>query len=104
MTRRILLATGGLLLLVGATLAPETHNVKPAKEGELSSVVAAPAPAPAAKPAPAVAPAPRAVAQAGYPRCSATVTDRCIQGRGRAYHRAVPERRIQLASRAGERG
>jgi hypothetical protein len=41
-----------------------------------------------------------------YPRCSGTVSDRCVQGRGNASPRyaRVPERRIQLASRAGERG
>jgi hypothetical protein len=44
-----------------------------------------------------------AEARTAYPRCSATVRDRCVQGRGGGYA-PVPERRIQLASRAGERG
>jgi hypothetical protein len=108
MKKLILLAGAAGLMLVGAA-APGT------KEGELSSVVAAPAPAPAAKPAPvakaapAVKPAPAtqvATSRQGYPRCSGTVQDRCVQGRGAAAPRyaRVPERRIQLASRAGERG
>jgi hypothetical protein len=113
MKKSILLAAGGLLL-IGATAVPSGADGTKSSEGELSSVVAAPAPsgtAAAAQPAPAAkpvkaAPAPRAVANA-YPRCSATLRDRCIQGRGGATataYRAVPQRRIQLASRAGERG
>jgi hypothetical protein len=108
MKKLILFAGAAGLLLVGAT-APG------AKEGELSSVVAAPAPTAAAKPAPVAKAAPAAKAapvtrvaesREAYPRCSATVTDRCIQGRGASQPRyaRVPERRIQLASRAGERG
>ena len=108
MKRMILLAGVAGLFLVGAT-TPQGGN----KEGELSSVVAAPAPgakpAPPAKAAPAARPAPAArVAESGgsYPRCSGAVQDRCVQGRGNAASRyaRVPERRIQLASRAGERG
>jgi uncharacterized membrane protein len=90
------------VFLVGANVPGD------AKEGELSSVLAAPAPA--AKPAPAAAPAraaqpaaaPRVAASTtAYPRCSGAVQDRCIQGRSAA---PVPQRRVQLASRAGERG
>jgi hypothetical protein len=110
----ILLAGTAGLFLVGATV-PQARS----GEGELSSVVAAPAPAakaatvtkaaPGAEPAPAARPVPAtrmAENRASYPRCSATVRDRCIQGRGVAAPRyaRVPERRIQLASRAGERG
>lgn len=95
--KRLILAAGGLLLA--------TANTPPS---ELDSVVAAEAPKGAApvaakpdKPKPpriAVAPEPDAAA---YPRCSATVRDRCVQGRsGRAHH----SRRMQLAMRAGERG
>jgi hypothetical protein len=114
MKKLMLFAGAAGLLLVGAT-APG------AKEGELSSVLAAPAPSAAAKAAPAAKPAPvakaapaaksapaRQVAESreAYPRCSGTVSDRCVQGRGNASPRyaRVPERRIQLASRAGERG
>ena len=107
MKKLILFAGAAGMLLVGAA-APG------AKEGELSSVVAAPAPAPAAKAAavpkaaPAAKPAPAQVAERreAYPRCSGAVQDRCVQGRGNAATRyaRVPERRIQLASRAGERG
>lgn len=105
MKKLILLAGTAGLLLVGATV-PEAGM----KEGELSSVVAAPAPAaksaPSAKPATAARPAPAAAprvaeVRASYPRCSATVRDRCVQGRSYA---PMPQRRIQLASRAGERG
>lgn len=97
MTRLILVAAGGLLLA--------TANSPPATEGELTSVVAAPAPAPqqaatAAKPAEPAKPA-QEVASA-YPRCSATVRDRCHQGRMRAAH--PRHREMQLAMRAGERG
>jgi hypothetical protein len=97
----------GLFLVSAATPHAGT------KEGELSSVVAAPAPSGPAKPAPAAkpalpakaAPAPQvAEADAAYPRCSATVRDRCIQSRGTRAYAPAPERRIQLASRAGERG
>lgn len=48
-----------------------------------AAVEAAPAasePIASAAPEPAAAPAPAATAQASYPRCSATVTDQCIQG------------------------
>ena len=110
MKRLILLAGTAGLFLVGATVPQAGKG-----EGELSSVVAAPAPgakaAPAVKPALAAKPAPVvarvAENRASYPRCSSTVRDRCVQGRSDAsprYTRA-PERRIQLASRtAGERG
>lgn len=89
MKKLMLVAAGGLLLA--------TANSPPATEGELTSVVAAPAPAPAR-----IAAAPAKQARNAYPRCSATVRDRCIQGRSRAAHRA--HREIQLAMRAGERG
>ena len=82
-----------------------------AKEGELSSVLAAPAPvsakATSAGAVPVVRPAPVtrvAEARTSYPRCSSTVQDRCIQGRGTRAYAPASERRIQLASRAGERG
>lgn len=97
MTRLILVAAAGLLLA--------TANTPPAAEGELSSVVAAPAPAAthSAKPAkPAKPPKPAYTAAGDYPRCSATVRDRCQQGRARAAH--PRHREIQLAMRAGERG
>jgi hypothetical protein len=89
-----LVAAGGLLLA--------TANTPPATEGELSSVVAAPAPAPPhyAKPAKAAKPS-HAVASA-YPRCSAGVRDRCRQGRSAAVY--PRHREVQLAMRAGERG
>jgi hypothetical protein len=90
MTRLILVAAGGLLLA--------TANSPPASEGELSSVVAAPAPAHSAKPA-----RPAHEVAGAYPRCSATVRDRCQQSGGYAT-RHVPDRRIQYAMRAGERG
>jgi hypothetical protein len=109
--KRLILAAGGLLLATGNT--PPTDYEGAAPEGELSSVVAAEAPKGehhAAKPAKPAKPveAPRAVAAAepaasAYPRCSATVRDRCVQGRS-GYARATHARRIQLAMRAGERG
>lgn len=98
MTRLILVAAAGLLLA--------TANTPPATEGELSSVVAAPAPAPAPSAGHSAKPPKPAksthVASGSYPRCSAGVRDRCRQGRsgtGRPRHREV-----QLAMRAGERG
>lgn len=95
MTRLILVAAGGLLLA--------TANTPPATEGELSSVVAAPAPGHYAKPA---KPAGHAHAAAGqYPRCSATVRDRCQQGGyGARRARHARHREVQYAMRAGERG
>jgi hypothetical protein len=106
--KRLILAAGGLLLATANT--PPTTSYEGAKpEGELTSVVAAEAPhgaAPAAakpaKPNPpriAVAPEPAGA----YPRCSASVRDRCVQGRSR-HARATHARRMQLAMRAGERG
>ena len=92
MTRLILVAAAGLLLA--------TANTPPATEGELSSVVAAPAPGQPAPPAKAAKPD-HAVAGA-YPRCSAAVRDRCQQG-GSATARPR-HREVQLAMRAGERG
>ena len=87
MKRLILVAAGGLLL--------STANSPPTTEGELSSVVAAPTPSAAAAPA--------KPARSGYPRCSASVRDRCVQGRSAAA--AKPRHReVQLAMRAGERG
>jgi hypothetical protein len=107
MTKLILVAAAGLLLA--------TANTPPTPEGELSSVVAAPAPAPApasehpghaVKPAKAAKPAKADhaahAAADTYPRCSASVRDRCRQGHsGKAQPR---HREIQLAMRAGERG
>ena len=107
--KRLILAAGGLLLATANT--PPTDYEGAAPEGELSSVVAAEAPKgdnhPAAKPVkpakpPRIATAPEPVASA-YPRCSATVRDRCVQGRP-GHARATHARRIQLAMRAGERG
>jgi hypothetical protein len=92
MTRLILVAAGGLLLA--------TANSPPASEGELTSVVAAPAPGQSASPA-RHDHAAQAVAGA-YPRCSATVRDRCHQGRSAAVH--PRHREVQYAMRAGERG
>jgi hypothetical protein len=97
MTRLILVAAGGLLLA--------TANSPPATEGELTSVVAAPAPAPehAATPAKPAEPAkPAQEVASAYPHCSATVRDRCQQGRSWAAH--PRHREMQLAMRAGERG
>jgi hypothetical protein len=87
----ILVAAGGLLLA--------TANTPPATEGELTSVVAAPAPAPAQSAKPAE---PARTAASAYPRCSPSVRDRCVQGRSGAAHPA--HREVQLAMRAGERG
>ena len=104
MMKTFLVAASGLLLA--------TANSPPAPEGELSSVVAAPAPAPERdspasvkphKPHKAARPHKTAYApQSGYPRCSATVRDRCVQGRSRVA--APRHREMQLAMRAGERG
>jgi hypothetical protein len=70
---------------------PEAAAVPEAPAAPAPAADAAPAPAaveaaPAASepiasaaPEPAAAPAPAATAQASYPRCSATVTDQCIQ-------------------------
>ena len=94
MIKMFLVAASGLLLA--------TANSPPATEGELTSVVAAPAPEKAA-PAPAPAPVRRVhTAHSAYPRCSATVRDRCVQGRSRVA--APRHREMQLAMRAGERG
>ena len=107
--KRLILAAGGLLLATANTPPTDHEGAKP--EGELSSVVAAEAPKgdhhPAPKPAkpakpPRIAAAPEP-APSAYPRCSATVRDRCVQGRS-GYARATHQRRIQLAMRAGERG
>jgi hypothetical protein len=111
--KRLMLAAGALLLATANT-PPTKSGAGAEPEGELSSVVAAEAPAEAApaaaKPAHKPHHKPRAAAPARqvagtYPRCSATVTDRCTQGRSAAPHRAAQQdRRIQLAMRAGERG
>lgn len=100
MTRLILLAASGLLLA--------TANTPPAAEGELTSVVAAPAPAPSAEPAKPRKPHTKHhkhahAAAATYPPCSATVRDRCQQRGGYAV-RPARHREIQYAMRAGERG
>jgi hypothetical protein len=105
--KRLILAAGGLFLATANT--PPSTSASVAPGGELDSVVAAEAPkadAPAAaKPAkpkpPRIAAAPDP-APTAYPRCSATVRDRCVQGRsGTARPR---HRELQLAMRAGERG
>ncbi|HET9638065.1 MAG TPA: hypothetical protein VFP12_02550 [Allosphingosinicella sp.] len=102
--KRLILAAGGLLLATANT--PPSTSAAPG--GELDSVVAAEAPkgaAPvAAKPD---KPKPPRIAVAAepagdYPRCSATVRDRCAQGR--SGHKSGHARRMQLAMRAGERG
>lgn len=105
--KRLILAAGGLILVTANT--PPSTSAAVAPGGELDSVVAAPAPkgadpvaAKPAKPVPpkiAVAPEPAAA----YPHCSASVQDRCAQGRGH-HARATHVRRMQLAMRAGERG
>ena len=105
--KRLVLAAGALLLATANTPPSTTASV--ASSGELDSVVAAEAPkgeVPAAKPAKPPKPAKVAAAPepaAAYPRCSATVRDRCVQG-GSGHHRASHARRMQLAMRAGERG
>lgn len=106
--KRLILAAGGLLLATANT-PPSTSADMAKPESELNSVVAAEAPegaapvaATPAKPKPpriAVAPEPAGT----YPRCSATVRDRCVQGRSR-HAGATHARRMQLAMRAGERG
>jgi hypothetical protein len=107
--KRLILAAGGLLLATANT-PPSTGYEGAKPESELTSVVAAEAPTGnppvAAKPAkpkpPRIAVAPEADAGA-YPRCSATVRDRCAQGRS-GHRKATHARRMQLAMRAGERG
>jgi hypothetical protein len=94
MTKVILVAAAGLLLA--------TANTPPATEGELSSVVAAPAPTQSKPAEPARAAKPAHAVAAAYPRCSASVRDRCHQGRSAAAH--PRHREVQLAMRAGERG
>ena len=95
MTKTFLVAAAGLLLA--------TANSPPATEGELTSVVAAPAPDKAAPaPAPAKRAKPAMAARADYPPCSATIRDRCVQGRSSPAPRR--HREMQLAMRAGERG
>jgi hypothetical protein len=109
--KKLILVSAAGLLLATANTPPTASYEDAAPEGELSSVVAAEAPAQSAakpvKPAqpaqPArIAAAPEAEARV-YPRCSATVRDRCVQGRS-GHARATHARRIQLAMRAGERG
>lgn len=104
--KSLILAAGALFLATANT--PPSTTAKVAPGGELDSVVAAEAPkgnAPAAakphKPKPRIAMAPEAAST--YPRCSATVRDRCVQGRS-GHARATHSRRTQLAMRAGERG
>jgi hypothetical protein len=103
--KRLILAAGGLLLATANT-PPSMSNTS--YEGELTSVVAAPAPeaaAPAAKPAKPAPPRIAIAPEAGgpYPRCSASTRDRCAQG-GSHHARATHAHRMQLAMRAGERG
>ncbi len=104
--KRLILAAGGLLLATANTPPSTTASVAPG--GELNSVVAAEAPTGAApvvatpaKPKPRIAVAPEAAG--AYPRCSASVQDRCRQG-GSGHAKATHARRVQLAMRAGERG
>ena len=105
--KRLILAAGGLILATANT--PPSTSAAVAPGGELDSVVAAEAPKGsepvAARPAkpvpPKIAVAPEAAG--AYPRCSASVTDRCAQGRSN-HARANHARRMQLAMRAGERG
>lgn len=106
--KRLILAAGGLLLATANTPPSTTASV--ASGGELDSVVAAEAPKGEvpAKPARPARPKPAKVAAAdeaaaAYPRCSATVRDRCVQG-GPGHRKASHARRMQLAMRAGERG
>jgi hypothetical protein len=110
--KRLILAAGALLLATANT-PPTTSNAGAMPGDELDSVVAAEAPAHSPdKPAKPVKAKPPRMAAAQpepgtgtYPRCSASVRDRCVQGRGGAPHRATAQtRRIQLAMRAGERG
>jgi hypothetical protein len=107
--KRLILIAPAALLLLGANV-PASHAGHDKGNGELDSVNAAERPAPAAKAAPKAAPAPAPVqrtARTDYPRCSATVTDRCIQGRGSATWRSAARptpRRQYYAMRAGERG
>jgi hypothetical protein len=106
--KKLILVSAAGLLLATANTPPNTSYEGATPEGELTSVVAAEAPAEdAAKPAKPAKPARIAVAPeagaAAYPRCSATVRDRCVQGRS-GHSRATHARRIQLAMRAGERG
>jgi hypothetical protein len=100
MKKLILVGAAGLFLAT-ANSPPTYDGAEP--EGELDSVVAAETPD-AAKPAKPAKPA-HVAASAGtgaYPPCSATVRDRCVQGR---YRAAPPRHReIQYAMRAGERG
>jgi pimeloyl-ACP methyl ester carboxylesterase len=103
--KRLILIAPAALLLLGANV-PSSH----ATDGEIDSVNAAGAPAAAAAAAPKAAPAPAPVqrtARTNYPRCSATITDRCIQGRGSTTYRSAARpapRRQYYAMRAGERG
>ncbi len=104
--KRLILAAGALLLATANS--PHSTKASVAPGGELDSVVAAEAPmgeAPAAakpvKPKPRIAVA--AEPAGAYPRCSATVRDRCAQGRS-GHYKAAHARRMQLAMRAGERG
>jgi len=105
--KRLILAAGGLLLATANTPPSTTASVAPG--GELDSVVAAEAPQGSAPDAskPAKPKPPRIVAAAepagAYPHCSATVRDRCVQGRS-GHGGAIHPRRMQLAMRAGERG
>ena len=97
MKKLILVGAAGLLLATANT-PPAYEGAKP--EGELTSVVAAESPA--AKPKPAKPAHVAAAATGRYPRCSATVRDRCVQG----HYRSAPvrHREVQYAMRAGERG
>ena len=109
MKRLILIAPAALFLI---SAQPAADHAGDKGNGELDSVNAATAPAPEIKKAAKAAAAPvrhttATAAAAVYPRCSATVTDRCIQGRGSATYRSAARpapRRQQYAMRAGERG
>ena len=105
--KRLILAAGSLLLATANT--PPSTSASVAPGGELDSVVAAEPPAGAApEAAKPDKPKPPRIAVAAeparaYPRCSATVRDRCRQG-GSGHAGSGHARRVQLAMRAGERG
>src|SRR4051812_10905976 len=107
MKKLILVAAGGLLLATANTPPPTTSATGAKPESELTSVVGAEAPPVAAKPAKPAKPAAAVTTAAAdstgsYPRCSASVRDRCAQGH---YRAAAPRHReVQYAMRAGERG
>ena len=103
-----ILAFTAALMLSGAAFAQATPPTEPAPPampapetpptGEMPAAPAAPAVPEAAMPAPAptmapMAAAPAPAAQTEYPRCSATVTDQCIQGPARERNTKRARRR-----------